>query len=795
MRPYLAVLKDSFREALASRILWLLTGLITIVLFVGLAPFALREEAAARFQRNEFRNGPEFLKLLAAQDHVREPTAAKRIWSRLPESVRHRVVAVNPENVNEQVEVLMAVRGELNGMLNNDDLYDSHAWTPKMVLPEAKRLMDRGVSNLSPEDKRRMNRMLIDAAFPDHILPAPGKVLHAVWFGYQLGTPLPFEPKQLGLLVNFALAALTTFLAGSIGVFIAVLVTAPIVPLTFEPGAIDLLLSKPVSRSLLFLTKFFGASTFILINSIYLIGGMWLIAGLRFEIWSGRLLLCIPVLLFLFVIYYSVSAFTGVIWRNAIVSVCCAILFWGLCFAVGTAKNVAENTFLNPTRLAAIVPAGDKLLAVNRANQTFEWSSEKKSWEEVFRGSNDGGPAFFVRGSLMGPIYDAKTDRIYGIESARTRFDFFGGTGKLVVGPRKEDWRRIESAVTPSNPQAIFVDPQGQIIVVSLSGIYRLEGNPTLEHRTVKLFGIDIAPHDRSVKFLRIGPDPEPRWQRPMKAAMNRADGTIAVVSRGKLTFVSPVGRMPSNSAPNSAAPKTGVGKDDDPKLPGATSKYVVRQLIDLGTDNGTAIAFVGSQVALGTTDGRVRIFAGPSKSEQIELAPRGKAKPQELIGSPDGRWLAILYDDRVASLYDVQGGALASGKIAHQGDLSAIAFTPTNQLLASDGFGHVNVYDTNPLRVVATYAPPAETLEILYRYVVTPLYTIFPKPSQLDDVVTYLVVGDPIDLFDQNRAAREELNLDKRPPIDIWRPIWTNFAFLAVMLTITCIYIARRDF
>ena len=112
-------------------------------------------------------------------------------------------------------------------------------------------------------------------------------------------------------MVNFALAALTTFLAGILGVFIAILVTAPTVPQTFEPGAIDLLLSKPVSRSLLFLTKFFGASTFILLNSIYLIGGMWLIAGLRFDIWSGRLLLCIPVFLFLFVIYYSVSALTG----------------------------------------------------------------------------------------------------------------------------------------------------------------------------------------------------------------------------------------------------------------------------------------------------------------------------------------------------------------------------------------------------------------------------------------------------------------------------------------------------
>ena len=32
MRPYLAIIKDSFREALASRVLWVLTGLIGVVL-------------------------------------------------------------------------------------------------------------------------------------------------------------------------------------------------------------------------------------------------------------------------------------------------------------------------------------------------------------------------------------------------------------------------------------------------------------------------------------------------------------------------------------------------------------------------------------------------------------------------------------------------------------------------------------------------------------------------------------------------------------------------------------------
>ena len=220
-------------------------------------------------------------------------------------------------------------------------------------------------------------------------------------------------------------------------------------------------MSKPVSRSLLFLTKFFGASTFILLDSIYLIGGMWLIAGLRFDIWSGRLLLCIPVFLFLFVIYYSVSALTGVIWRNAIVSVCCTILFWGLCFAVGTAKNLAENTFLDPTRLAAVIPAGNKLLAVDKSGPDVGMVLGAQGVGGDFsRSGREGVPNFLFRERLSGTIDDPAGDRLVAIESKPTRFEFFGGAGKLLIGLRKDDWGRIDSAGSPSG-RSPFHRPPG----------------------------------------------------------------------------------------------------------------------------------------------------------------------------------------------------------------------------------------------------------------------------------------------------------------------------------------------
>ena len=47
-----------------------------------------------------------------------------------------------------------------------------------------------------------------------------------------------------------------------------------------------------------------------------------------------------------------------------------------------------------------------------------------------------------------------------------------------------------------------------------------------------------------------------------------------------------------------------------------------------------------------------------------------------------------------------------------------------------------------------------------------------------------------------QTVARYKEADLStERVVLDIWEPIWSNLAFLAVMLTVTCVYVARKDF
>ena len=57
MRPYLAVIRDSFHEALVSRVLWILLALSTLLL-VLLLPLAIVEQAVSVLQHDDFLNPP-----------------------------------------------------------------------------------------------------------------------------------------------------------------------------------------------------------------------------------------------------------------------------------------------------------------------------------------------------------------------------------------------------------------------------------------------------------------------------------------------------------------------------------------------------------------------------------------------------------------------------------------------------------------------------------------------------------------------------------------------------------------
>ena len=85
------------------------------------------------------------------------------------------------------------------------------------------------------------------------------------------------------------------------------------------------------------------------------------------------------------------------------------------------------------------------------------------------------------------------------------------------------------------------------------------------------------------------------------------------------------------------------------------------------------------------------------------------------------------------------------------------------------------------------------------YDYVVRPLYLLLPKPSEVDNIVRYLVTGEKsveISGDPEGRSAGGSDDLSQhRIAFDLSVSLWSNLAFISVMLGLGCLFIARRDF
>lgn len=105
------------------------------------------------------------------------------------------------------------------------------------------------------------------------------------------------------------------------GIILSLFATANLIPNMLERGSIELLVSKPLPRPLIFLARFFGAQAIVALNVTYLIAGSWLILSFKTGIWHLPYLYSIPMVLAAFAMMYALVSLIGVTTRSASVSI------------------------------------------------------------------------------------------------------------------------------------------------------------------------------------------------------------------------------------------------------------------------------------------------------------------------------------------------------------------------------------------------------------------------------------------------------------------------------------------
>lgn len=105
------------------------------------------------------------------------------------------------------------------------------------------------------------------------------------------------------------------------GMALAVFASAGLVSAMFEPGRIELLLSKPVSRIHLLLGRYAGNVLVVSANILYLVAGAWIIFGLKTGVWGVGFLLSSLCTIFVFSVLLAVIVLVGVLWDSAAVAI------------------------------------------------------------------------------------------------------------------------------------------------------------------------------------------------------------------------------------------------------------------------------------------------------------------------------------------------------------------------------------------------------------------------------------------------------------------------------------------
>ena len=162
--------------------------------------------------------------------------------------------------------------------------------------------------------------------------------------GLDTPIPMPLAPADFYrfMFVTLGIAVWLTFGA----TILAIISTASVFPDFITGGAIDLYLSKPISRLRLFITKLVAGLLFVALQVFVFVGASFLVIGVRGGLWEPGIFLAVPLVLCFFSYLYAFLVLFGVLTRSTLAAVLLTVLVWFVLVLLHTAEHgllVATN--------------------------------------------------------------------------------------------------------------------------------------------------------------------------------------------------------------------------------------------------------------------------------------------------------------------------------------------------------------------------------------------------------------------------------------------------------------------
>ncbi len=615
------------------------------------------------------------------------------------------------------------------------------------------------------------------------------------------------EKKKFQEYVQAVVLFVLLFAFGTLGILIAIMVTSPIIPQTFDPGSLNLLLSKPVSRSLVFISQYVGGLAFITILASYLFIGLWFVLGLGLEYWNFRLFWYIPTFVFIFAIYYAVSSVIGLWWRSTTLCIICTLVFGVSCYVVGVIKSGSETVINGEVKTKGVVSSPAGLMVQSPQGALQKWNKETRNWDRVM---SAGGDDFFSKG----PFYDARHDRMIG-----QRLNVGGGPNPFIpddkitfAGP-EDNWGSHAGEPLPVGTLDIQPHPEYGFLVFSISGIHKFTGEMKVE--PVEVTKEDITPENekdnkgkknnrrsrprrnrggfgsmfdmlsakpKSDKFEVINDEEGFELLAPWSAAVNQETGDVVIYSGGLVTIFS----------------------ESDGKFKMVTSKK-----LEGPKDQKVALSYAGDRLLVSRETEGFYLMDGQSL-ETIDnfKTNTSKINVRSISPTPNGDKFAVVLENNELWICNVADETFVQDSCGIRTDIASASFMDNDKIAIVDVWKKVFVVDINSHKQVESFREESSRFQWIYRYVILPIYTIFPKPGKLNNTVQYFVTGDdtredytvtflklvsmsqPMGNFGEMlESAFPRVNLEP------WPPVWNGFFFICVVLGIGCIFIERQQY
>lgn len=133
-------------------------------------------------------------------------------------------------------------------------------------------------------------------------------------------------------------------------IFFSLISTASFIPSMLEKGTIDLLISKPISRPMILLSKFIGAVLFVFLSMVFLLGSIWIILSAKSGFWDPTFLISILWITLAFAVMYSIIVLAGLTTQSTIVAILISFfLIFVLCPLLSIREAVIYSFVTNDT--------------------------------------------------------------------------------------------------------------------------------------------------------------------------------------------------------------------------------------------------------------------------------------------------------------------------------------------------------------------------------------------------------------------------------------------------------------